>query len=530
MRSISKFDFVGGSLLVRCVAFAAAVMAAESVAAAKVGYVRSNVGAPWGANTNEQAMDKAFGVGQWDDLRYEVVDVNALFSPTYTFLYLEGSDSNASELQAFLQANQVKLEAWVAAGGSLFLNAAPNEGGSQNWGFGGVTLNYPDFPADPGSAIDPNHPIWKGPFLPAATSFTGGSFAHATVSGGGIVGLIKDTNGGNPHLAERPKGNGGCVIFGGLTTSNFWNPNPDALNLRANIVSYLAGCKPPDADGDGVPDDSDNCPADANPGQEDADGDGAGDVCDACPNDADDDVDGDGVCGDVDNCPADANDLQEDGDMDLIGDVCDACPLDFDNDIDGDAVCGDVDNCPIDANDLQEDGDGDAIGDVCDACPLDADNDVDADGVCGDVDNCPADANPGQEDMDGNGVGDVCDVGGTTGTTGDGTTGTTGDGTTGDATTGDATTGDATTGDATTGGTGDSGTGGTPTTGSPTTGSPTTGPADTTGEATDTDDSDSSTDGQSDDEGCGCRTAPNGPTSWLVTVFAGLLLRRRRRA
>ena len=43
---------------------------------------------------------------------------------------------------------------------------------------------------------------------------------------------------------------------------------------------------PPDRDGDGVPDDRDNCPDDANPkgemctGQEDVDGDGIGDACD----------------------------------------------------------------------------------------------------------------------------------------------------------------------------------------------------------------------------------------------------------
>ncbi len=51
-----------------------------------------------------------------------------------------------------------------------------------------------------------------------------------------------------------------------------------------------------DSDGDGVPDDEDNCPDDANPDQADADEDGLGDVCDP-------DDDNDGVPDDDDECP-----------------------------------------------------------------------------------------------------------------------------------------------------------------------------------------------------------------------------------
>ena len=43
------------------------------------------------------------------------------------------------------------------------------------------------------------------------------------------------------------------------------------------------GPTPLDADGDGVPDATDNCVNDSNPDQGDADGDDHGDVCDACP-------------------------------------------------------------------------------------------------------------------------------------------------------------------------------------------------------------------------------------------------------
>ncbi len=126
---------------------------------------------------------------------------------------------------------------------------------------------------------------------------------------------------------------------------------------------------PGDADCDGVPDQTDNCPVVPNPDQLDTDEDGVGDVCD--------------------NCVEQANPGQEDTDGDGSGDACDVCPNDPHNDADGDGVCGDVDNCPDQANPDQQDGDGDSVGDVCD--------------------NCPSLANAGQADTDGDGVGDACD-------------------------------------------------------------------------------------------------------------------------
>jgi len=115
--------------------------------------------------------------------------------------------------------------------------------------------------------------------------------------------------------------------------------SPDALNLGAIALNQPCSSvgtptptptPPPDSDGDGVPDASDNCPANSNANQADADLDGDGDVCDNCPNDPDAtqaDGDGDGV-GDVcDNCPADSNANQLDADLDGIGDVCDPTPF-----------------------------------------------------------------------------------------------------------------------------------------------------------------------------------------------------------
>jgi hypothetical protein len=228
-----------------------------------------------------------------------------------------------------------------------------------------------------------------------------------------------------------------------------------------------------DVDGDGIPNEQDNCPqmpngpelgscapggavlcfSDAhcpvtpgtsagvcNLGQEDSDGDGAGDVCDV-----DDDNDGHPDGGD--NCPNVYNPDQADNDGDGVGNVCDACPgaddnLDSDSDgvpdacdncssvsnpnqadtdgngvgdacdddSDGDGVPNATDNCPLIPNPMQEDGDGDGVGEACDVClGFDDTVDTDGDGRPDGCDNCPSVYNPGQADQDGDGLGDACD-------------------------------------------------------------------------------------------------------------------------
>jgi len=87
-----------------------------------------------------------------------------------------------------------------------------------------------------------------------------------------------------------------------------------------------------DSDGDGIADTSDNCPSDANPGQEDADNNGVGDACQ--------DSDGDGVTDAEDNCPSASNPGQEDADSNNIGDAC--------QDSDGDGILDTADKCPAD--------------------------------------------------------------------------------------------------------------------------------------------------------------------------------------
>ena len=197
-------------------------------------YLRSDVDMPWGVATNEAAMNSVFGAGNWVDGRYETVNAATLFTAANSFIFMEGGDSSADALEAFLAANSSAVSSWVNAGGRLFVNAAPNMGDGMSFGFG-VSLSYPDFNgADIAVAVDPLHPIFSG----VATAYTGTSFSHAIVSGAGLSSLI-DNGAGNSVLSEMLIGNG-IGLFGGMTTDNFHSPQTDAHQLRINILSYAA--------------------------------------------------------------------------------------------------------------------------------------------------------------------------------------------------------------------------------------------------------------------------------------------------
>ncbi len=115
-----------------------------------------------------------------------------------------------------------------------------------------------------------------------------------------------------------------CTALGDLplTLTVSASNGTDVLVGRVLPVACVA-----DADGDGVFDDDDQCPA--HDDNEDTDGDGVADGCDDCPEDDPDDTDGDGVC-----------------------DADDACPLDDPDDTDGDGVCDSDDACPTVADRL----------------------------------------------------------------------------------------------------------------------------------------------------------------------------------
>lgn len=215
---------------------------AGSAFAQSAAYVRG-ASAPWGQTTNESAMDQVFGAGNWSDLR--MAGGVGPFAPGsgYSFVFLEGGDNTALELAAYLDTHRAAIEAFVQNGGHLLLNSAPNEGGNINYGFGGVTLTYDGgTDSDDVVAANPAHPVFVGPFTPITTTFSGSHFGHAIVGPGLtaiIIGAPGDDVEGETVLGELGFGSG-RVLFGGMTTHNFHDPEPEAANLRANIISYAA--------------------------------------------------------------------------------------------------------------------------------------------------------------------------------------------------------------------------------------------------------------------------------------------------
>jgi imidazolonepropionase-like amidohydrolase len=125
-------------------------------------------------------------------------------------------------------------------------------------------------------------------------------------------------------------------------TRNADSPFPDP---QVNGSSrYTGEITDSDGDGDGIADGEDNCPCTFNPvrpldngSQGDFDDDGVGNACDPCPLDPNTtecsagtggDRDGDGEPDEEDNCPGMRNPDQMDADGDGKGDVCDPCPED----------------------------------------------------------------------------------------------------------------------------------------------------------------------------------------------------------
>ncbi len=169
-------------------------------------------------------------------------------------------------------------------------------------GSGFTTLhNFNSNGAYPYAALVSSGGVLYGTTLEGGTSGNGTVFKIGEDGSGLTLHNFNFTNGANPSAA--------LVSSGGVLYGTTYEGGP----LGGGVVFRLVD----GADGDGLDDAVDNCPAVFNPLQENADADAEGDACDP-------DDDNDGLLDGADNCPLVANLGQSDQDDDGTGDACDA--------------------------------------------------------------------------------------------------------------------------------------------------------------------------------------------------------------
>lgn len=234
---ICRYYFMKITHMLRTALLAVTLISAAK--AASIAYV-SGAGEPWGIGAGDPgslpaAMDSAFGAGNWD--RKDFSDGVSLLSGSYDFLYFDGGDGQTLGFEAYIDANRAALEAFVAGGGRLFLNAARwDDYNDFNLGFGATMHSGGSSSATAAIA----HAIFDAT---TGTSWTGSSFSHDYITGAGLTTLILDDQ-SRSVLVERTWGSG-YVMLGTQTSPyfiNYFQANQDeSYALRKNELQYAAG-------------------------------------------------------------------------------------------------------------------------------------------------------------------------------------------------------------------------------------------------------------------------------------------------
>lgn len=216
---------IGGNMkkAILCVAASAIAMAAQPALAADYLYMTGSSN-PWGSTAEDQAMDIAFGAGNWDKAN----GFNSgAFSSGYSFIYFDGGDGVSGEFDTFVAGNQAAIEGFVNNGGRIMLNAGRWGGGVTNTGFG--TSLTTDLFSAPGALTAAGLAAGLGA-NGAGNAWTGNWFSHDVV--GGVTTCYVTGSAGCVF------GNVGGLFVGGQTSPIFHSTG--GLQLRANELAFAA--------------------------------------------------------------------------------------------------------------------------------------------------------------------------------------------------------------------------------------------------------------------------------------------------
>ena len=200
-----------------------------------IAYVSWSGGEPFDRNGNVNALDEVFGQNQWKRLDFPTAIENGLWD--YGMIFMDGGAEGDHEFVEFVHNHRGEMESWVAAGGSLIINAARwYEVDALDLGFG-MALRHGH--SDHATADDTSHPVCDGPYGSTGAEFEGNALAHDHITGEEFTSLMTGDV-GYPVLAERYWG-GGHVIAGGLTLPFFgehedWSAN--CAILHRNMLAH----------------------------------------------------------------------------------------------------------------------------------------------------------------------------------------------------------------------------------------------------------------------------------------------------
>jgi hypothetical protein len=201
--------------------------------------------APWGSNFDEVAMEEALGSSGWERQEFATVQADSalggLFAPKVEFIFIEASDDSTEEAKGFVEAHRAELEAFVARGGSLFINSGTNQGVTIEFE-GRQTGRTNGAESDTVEVTGAAGPIFDAPFPIASTYFTGSAFAAGDVSGAAVTPLLTYAEEG-PDLGDVALGiydsGSGHVALGTMTMPEFQEPVKEAEELRIDLIAYL---------------------------------------------------------------------------------------------------------------------------------------------------------------------------------------------------------------------------------------------------------------------------------------------------